>query len=78
MLDGETPEQLHESWMRDKLTAGWVYGPEKQPDANPPTHHCLVPYADLPPVHRVKDGIFRSVVRAMLAQLGPHLLPDVE
>lgn len=67
--------------MRDKLTAGWVYGPEKQPDANPPTHPCLVPYADLPPVQRVKDGIFRSVVLAMLAmlaQLDPRLIPDIE
>ena len=37
--------------------------------------------AYLPPVQRVKDGIFRSVVLAMLAmlaQLDPRLIPDIE
>lgn len=68
-LRGETSEQLHESWMRDKLAAGWVYGPEKQPDAQPPTHPCLVPYADLPPVRRVKDVLFRDVTLATLVAI---------
>lgn len=57
---------VHESWMRDKLAAGWVYGPEKRPDATPPTHPCLVPYAELPEAQRAKDAIFRDVTLTTL------------
>lgn len=65
---GESSEQLHESWMRDKLAAGWVFGFEKRPEATPPTHPCLVPYDQLPSEQRVKDALFRGVARSVLAQ----------
>lgn len=52
----------HEAWMADKLQDGWVYGPEKDPEKK--THPCLVPYDELPFEQRVKDHVFRAIVRA--------------
>lgn len=54
----------HDSWVRQKLDDGWVYGPEK--DADKKTHPCLVPYDDLPAVQRAKDAFFRIVVTSLL------------
>ena len=59
------PEASHEGWMRQKLDDGWVYGPEKNPDALPPTHHCLVPFDQLPVEQQAKDHLFRAVVHAL-------------
>jgi len=56
-----TPEQSHEAWMKEKLAAGWKYGPQKAPDRL--EHPCLVPYSELSPEHRMKDTLFLAVVR---------------
>lgn len=56
----------HNEWMRHKLAEGWVYGPEKQPEAVPPTHPCLVPFTQLPREQQFKDRLFRTVVHAFL------------
>jgi len=53
----------HDAWTADKIADGWVYGPVKDADAK--THHCLVPYEDLPFEQRVKDHTFRAVVAAL-------------
>lgn len=58
-----TPESQHEAWMNDKKADGWVYGPEK--DAEKKTHHCLVPYADLPAAQKTKDYLFQAVVHSL-------------
>jgi hypothetical protein len=58
-----TPRQSHEGWMREKEAAGWVHGPIKDPEADPPTHPCLVPFDDLSVEQRVKDYLFLGVVR---------------
>jgi hypothetical protein len=58
-----TPEQAHESWCDAKLKTGWVYGEKK--DAETKTHHCLVPYDQLPEEQRSKDALFFAVVRAL-------------
>lgn len=58
------PDASHRSWMAAKLAAGWVYGAVKAPDAVPPTHHCLVPFEELPVEQQAKDFIFRAVVHA--------------
>ena len=55
----------HDSWLTEKIETGWVYGTEKNPDATPPTHHCLVPFEDLPVEQQSKDFIFRSIVHAL-------------
>jgi hypothetical protein len=55
----------HDNWMREKVEEGWVYGPEKNPDASPPTHHCIVPFDQLPPEQQAKDRLFRAIVHAL-------------
>lgn len=57
----------HDSWMAEKVSAGWVYGPEKKPDATPPTHPCIVPFNQLPREQQFKDRLFRTIVHAALA-----------
>ena len=63
-----SPEAMHENWMRDKITAGWKYGPVKNGDLiqGPLTHPSLRPYAELPEVERAKDDIFRKTIMAIL------------
>lgn len=57
------PEASHISWMKQKVDEGWVYGAEKNPDLK--THHCIVPFAQLPREQQAKDFIFRAVVHAL-------------
>lgn len=59
-----TPEKSHESWMAEKVAAGWVHGAAKDADAK--THPCLVPYADLPAQQRAKDALFFTVATAVV------------
>lgn len=60
------PSASHDNWMREKVEAGWVYGPEKNPNANPPTHPCLVPYDQLPEQQRHKDALFIETIHKMI------------
>lgn len=55
-----TPEDLHNNWMKEKIADGWVYGPQKNVELK--THHCLMPYSELPEAQRKKDEIFLHVV----------------
>lgn len=57
----------HESWLREKVNAEWVYGPVKDPDKR--THPCIVPFDQLPIEQQRKDALFRAIVHA-LADLG--------
>ena len=57
------PSHSHDSWMKEKIEAGWAYGPEK--DEEKKTHPCIVPYAELPAQQQAKDYIFRAVVVAL-------------
>ena len=66
-LAGNTPEQSHEGWLAEKRTAGWTYGPRKDPEKR--EHPCFVPYDELPPEQRVKDALFLAVVRAVATAL---------
>ncbi len=56
----------HNSWMNQKLVDGWVWGEVKDPEANPPTHPCLVPFEELPLEQQIKDSLFRSVAHSIL------------
>lgn len=60
-----TPELSHASWEAHKLAEGWVYGEVKDPATK--THPCLVPYDQLPEVHRIKDSLFIAAVKAVLS-----------
>jgi hypothetical protein len=64
VLNGNTPEESHELWMRAKIADGWVYGPTKDADAK--THPCLVPYDQVPEPQRLKDALFVFAVRGVL------------
>ena len=63
VLDGNTPEQSHGSWLKEKADTGWKYGAVKDPDKK--EHPCFVPYAELPPEQRAKDDVYVAVVGAM-------------
>ncbi|MBM7070882.1 hypothetical protein JQC92_02350 [Shewanella sp. 202IG2-18] len=54
----------HESWMAQKLADGWSYGPVK--NAKKKTHHCIVPFSDLPKEQQAKDHIFKTIVHQLL------------
>jgi hypothetical protein len=60
---GLTGRDSHENWCRDKEADGWVYGPQKDPEAK--THPCLVDYDDLPLADRMKDDLFLAIVGAL-------------
>jgi hypothetical protein len=53
----------HDSWLEEKLIAGWKYGPVK--DADKKEHPCFVPYEALPKEQQSKDHLFKSVVTAL-------------
>jgi hypothetical protein len=67
-LDGNTPEQSHESWLKEKVETGWKYGPVKDPEKK--EHQCMVPYDQLPLEQRAKDELFLITVRSMAKVLG--------
>lgn len=54
----------HNNWMKEKIDAGWVYGKEKDEIAK--THHCIVPFEDLPEFQQKKDALFAGVVDALI------------
>ena len=57
----------HDSWMAEKVAAGWVHGNVKDPDASPPTHPCIVPFEELPRDQQFKDRLFRTIAHAGFA-----------
>lgn len=57
------PEDSHISWMEQKKSEGWVYGPAK--DVEKKTHPCMVPYLELPKEQQTKDFLFREVVHTL-------------
>jgi hypothetical protein len=61
------PSASHESWMKQKLAEGWMFGPVK--DAANGVHPCLVPYDDLPPEQQAKDFIFCAIVKTLSREL---------
>lgn len=57
------PHASHDSWMKQKVNSGWVYGLVK--DELERTHPCIVPFAELPVAQQAKDYIFREVVHQL-------------
>ncbi len=53
----------HNSWMKEKVDAGWVYGEVK--DAEAKTHPCIVPFEQLPIFQQKKDALFCAIVDAL-------------
>lgn len=57
------PSASHESWYAMKVTAGWEYGPVKDPKKR--THPCMVPFDRLPKQQQAKDYLFKAVVDSL-------------
>ena len=57
------PDASHNSWMKQKIDTGWVYGEVK--DADKKEHPCIVPFEDLPMQQQFKDYLFRQVVHSL-------------
>lgn len=60
---GNTPAQLHASWMKERLAQGWTLGAL---DRELKRHPNLVPYPQLPPAQRTKDALFLAIVDTVL------------
>ena len=60
--ESASPSAQHDAWMADKTAAGWKFGPVKDPEKK--EHPCMVAYSELPYEQRVKDHLFRAIVRA--------------
>lgn len=61
------PIEMHNSWMEEKIAAGWIHGEKK--DAEKKTHPCLLPYSHLPAEQQMKDTLFSAIVDALKGQL---------
>lgn len=59
-----SPSASHDSWLAEKRTNGWKYGPVKNPTLK--EHPCFVPYNELPIEQQVKDYLFSAVVNVFL------------
>ena len=46
-------ENVHDTWARSRMDAGWTYGPVR--DDAMKTSPCLVPYGDLPESEKSYD-----------------------
>lgn len=55
-----TPEDSHYNWWKEKVAAGWIWGPDKDPETK--QHPCMVPYNELPAEQRTKDYLFKAIV----------------
>ena len=62
---GAPASASHDSWLEEKKSTGWKYGPVK--DADKKEHPCFVPYDELPAAQKRKDYLFGAIVRAMVA-----------
>lgn len=63
-----SPAASHNSWLREKLDNGWVYGEVK--DAEAKTHPCIQDYEDLPRQQQAKDYLFKSIVSGLAPFIG--------
>jgi hypothetical protein len=53
----------HDEWMKEKIEAGWKYGPVK--DSDKKEHPCLVPFEELPIEQQAKDILFKAIENAL-------------
>lgn len=58
------PEEQHSSWVAEKISAGWVYGEDKNEAMK--THPCIKDYFSLPIEQRKKDEIFVETVKSFI------------
>ena len=61
--DNTKPSDSHDSWLKEKLNDGWVYGELKNPVYK--THPCIVPFDELPKEQQFKDVLFSTIVKTL-------------
>ena len=66
--DAVDASHSHVVWMKDKLDAGWKWGPVKKPELL--EHPDLVPFDQLSLSAQAKDVLFRSVVLSLAPLVG--------
>lgn len=59
-----TPSMIHDNWLNNKVSNGWVYGKEK--DGPKKTHPCLLPFEELTKEQQTKDVFFINIVIQLL------------
>jgi hypothetical protein len=52
----DSPEELHDDWVRAYEAMGWRYGEKRDVEAK--THPDMVPFDDLEPREQAKDAVF--------------------
>ena len=57
------PSDSHDNWLKEKEVNGWKYGEVKDPVKK--EHPCFLPYDQLPVEQRVKDYLFKQVVKSL-------------
>lgn len=60
---GVGEDAQHNSWMKEKVDAGWIYGDKKDPELK--THPCILPFSELPAEQQAKDKLFCGIVDAL-------------
>jgi hypothetical protein len=74
LVDNNTPEDSHESWLKEKVETGWKYGPVKDPVKK--EHPCFLPYNQLPIADRMKDHIFVKTVNTVANSIFSTMTPE--
>lgn len=61
-------EHVHDTWAKQRISEGWVYGPVK--DSTLKTTPCLVPYNELPESEKEYDRNTAMETIKLLIKLG--------
>lgn len=64
-----SPEDSHNSWLKEKSEKGWQYGEVKDEVAK--THPAFLPYNMLPEEQKVKDFIFLGIMSGLTPFIDP-------
>ena len=67
-------ENNHDHWARQRIDAGWTYGPQRD-DAHK-THPDLVPYGDLPEGEKEYDRTSVLETLKVIITLGYQIVPS--
>ncbi len=67
-LTEQIAENVHEVWARQRISEGWVYGPERSTERK--TTPCLVPYKELPEEEKAYDRNTALETLKLITKLG--------